>query len=73
MYDVYVLKNLKTDRFYIGYTIDLDRRINEHNKNKEVELIYYKCYKNANIARKRELGIKQYGSAWRAIKKRMES
>ena len=34
MYYVYVLKSLKTNKNYIGYTRDLDRRIPEHNRRK---------------------------------------
>ena len=31
MYYVYILKSLKTGKFYIGHTDNLDRRIEEHN------------------------------------------
>lgn len=70
---VYILKNLKTDRYYIGYTSNLEGRINEHKIKKAVKLIYYEAYEKEMQARLRELRLKQYGSAWRALKKRIES
>ena len=34
MYIVYILYSNSSNRFYVGYTNDLDRRINEHNRKK---------------------------------------
>ena len=35
MYYVYVLHSLKkSDRYYIGYTLDLEKRLKEHNNGK---------------------------------------
>jgi len=36
MYYVYVLQSVKDKDFYTGFTIDLDRRIKEHNQGLEV-------------------------------------
>ena len=72
MYYLYILKNLKTDQYYIGYTSNLERRIDEHKRKKDVELLYYEAYIDESQARKRELRLKQYGSAWRGLKKRIE-
>lgn len=36
MYFVYVLKSLKTGGLYKGITNELERRINEHNSNKNI-------------------------------------
>ena len=72
MYYLYILKNLKTDQYYIGYTSNLERRIEAHKRKKDVELIYYEAFKEESQARKRELRLKQYGSAWRELKKRIE-
>jgi predicted GIY-YIG superfamily endonuclease len=44
MYYVYVLKNNRTSRLYIGYTSNLKRRLNEHQKEKDVRLVYYEAY-----------------------------
>ncbi len=34
MYTVYVLYSDRIDRYYIGYTNDLERRLSEHNRRK---------------------------------------
>jgi putative endonuclease len=34
MFYVYILKSLKSGRFYIGYSEDPDRRLSEHNSGK---------------------------------------
>ena len=33
-YTVYILRSTKTKRFYIGFTIDIKRRLLEHNSGK---------------------------------------
>ena len=78
MFYLYLLQddNKKT---YIGYTNNLKRRLAEH-KNKKVcttkkmvnpKLIYYECYNNEKLARTRESKLKQYGSAYHGLKKRL--
>jgi putative endonuclease len=34
MYFVYVLKNVRTSRRYVGYTSDIKRRIDQHNSSR---------------------------------------
>ncbi|MDP3685036.1 MAG: GIY-YIG nuclease family protein, partial [Ignavibacteria bacterium] len=54
MYYVYVLKSLKDGNFYKGYTKDLKKRFEDHNKGKvestklrtPFELIYYEACRN---------------------------
>ena len=66
MYYVYVLKSLEED-YYIGYSSDLRRRVEEHKRgesrfgkqHKEVELIYYEAYATEALARKREAKLKK--------------
>ena len=58
----YVLVSLKDGRFYIGYTNDLRRRMEEHNLGKSFatnsrrpfKLIYYEAYLNKDDAENRE-------------------
>lgn len=70
MHCVYVLKR-KDDEYYIGYTNDLIGRVTEHKKEYSCKLIYYEAYIFEKSARNRERKIKYYGSAWRALKKRI--
>jgi len=72
MYYVYVLLNKENRKLYIGYTSDLKRRFRQHKRNfpKDI-LIYYEAYLNKKYAIKREQKLKYYGSAWRALKKRI--
>jgi putative endonuclease len=66
MYTVYVLYSSRIDRYYIGYTNDLDRRLSEHNRRKGKftdrgipwELKYTEDYSSKTEASKREQYIK---------------
>ena len=73
MYCVYILKikNRVKLPYYVGYTEDLKRRIFEHKKLNDIELIYYEAYQSEKIAKTRERKLKQYGGAWRSLKQRL--
>jgi len=66
MYFVYLLQSERDKTFYIGSTGDIKNRIKEHNKGKTksikhklpMKLIYFEAYANKNMARKRELELK---------------
>jgi len=71
MYYLYVLE-LQNKQFYIGYTGNLKRRVLEHQRKKEgCVLIYYEAYQEEELAKEREDKLKQYGSAWHGLKKRI--
>ena len=74
MYYVYVLsqKRRSTD-LYIGFTEDLKRRLTQHKREYPSELLYYEAYKSKEAAQNREKKLKFYGSAWRALKKRISA
>ena len=69
MYYVYVLKI--NNEFYIGYTEDLQRRLKRHKSEGEAKLVYYESYLLKRLATNREKKLKHYGSAWRALRKRI--
>ncbi len=79
MYYVYVLLSHKDNGYYIGYSADLKLRYREHQEGlvdstqnrRPVELIYYEAYKDERQARQRELKLKQFGSAYHALLKRL--
>jgi len=64
MYYVYVLKSKKDNKFYTGFTLNLDKRINEHNKGRKstrstlnrgpFELVHVEFVADRVIARKLE-------------------
>ncbi len=68
MYTVYVLRSLKTGRYYIGQTKNLEQRIIRHNKgwekftNKEIpwDLVYKTDFGTRSEAVKREKLLKSY-------------
>ena len=71
MYYVYLLKSEQGNK-YIGYTSDLKRRCEEHNKGlnqstkgQKWSLIYYEAFREESDARRRERGLKQSGQARR--------
>ena len=78
MFYVYVLESKKDKRYYIGFTIDLKKRFEEHILGKvkatfyqrPLVLVYYECYKNRKIAQKREKQLKS-GKAHIALMKRL--
>ena len=70
MHYTYVLKRQKNE-WYIGYTNDLRRRVAEYQKEGPCKLVYYEAYQSEKAARDRERKLKYYGSAWRALKKRI--
>ena len=63
---VYVLKSLKNGSLYVGYTTDLKKRFQEHNRGKNFstktlcpwELIHYEAYLDINDAMRREKYLK---------------
>ena len=71
MYYVYILQWKRNKKFYIGYTEYLEHRLREHQKVDDFKLIYYEVYRSEKAARQREKKLKYYGSAWRALKKRI--
>jgi len=67
MYYLYIIKSLKNQRYYIGSTNDIKRRLFEHNSGKSkytkltrpFELVYKEEYLTSSEARKRELYLKK--------------
>ena len=61
-YYVYILKSLKNGSLYIGYTSDLKKRVNKHNKGVNLatkpfipyKLIFYEGFLNRIDAKNRE-------------------
>lgn len=76
MYYVYILKSLKDGSLYIGYTIDLKKRITQHNGGQSLatknripyKLIYYEAFIDRIDAKHREEYLKS-GWGLRSIKK----
>lgn len=66
MYQVYILHSQKLNRYYVGFTNDLQRRLAEHNRKKGKytdagipwELVYTENYSTRQSAMKRERFIK---------------
>ena len=61
-YYVYVLRSLKFNFIYVGFTMNLRRRLKEHNNKEELstkhyapfELIFFEAYRNQKDAKRRE-------------------
>ncbi len=80
MYYVYVLQSQKDKNFYIGFTNNLQKRIEEHNSGiskatkgrRPLKLIYYEFCLNRQDAMRREKYLK---TTWgkRYIKNRIKS
>ena len=79
-YYVYVLQSITNGMWYTGFTVDLRRRIREHNtnaagwtKNKgPFNLLYYEASRNIEDARSREKYLKS-GMGKRYIRNRLKN
>ena len=79
MYYVYLLKSKKNDSLYIGYTKDLNRRLEEHNaslvgyteKYTPWVLLYCEGFISLEDAKKREKSLKYFGRAYSQLKGRI--
>jgi putative endonuclease len=80
MFYTYVLLSKKDDKFYIGFTNDLERRLEEHQAGKVEStkgrrpfvLVYYEACQNEKDAIKREKYFKT-GFGRRFLKNRLEN
>ena len=79
MYYVYLLRSLKNDRVYTGYTSDLKQRVIDHNNgkspftknNRPYKLVYYEAFASKSDAQKRERSLKLRGKASAQLRKRI--
>ena len=72
MFWVYIIKN-QNDDLYFGYTNNLERRLNEHNKsNFRWKIVGCEGYLSELDARERERKLKHYGQARSHLKNRMK-
>ena len=71
MFKVYILYSCKIDRYYIGYTSNLEERIRKHNqkhkkgvtqKSNDWIVVYSENFKDKASAMKREKQIKSWKS-----------
>ena len=79
-YYIYILKSLKDNQFYTGYTSDLKNRLDKHNKGKVIstknrlplKLVYFEGCLNQHDATHREKYLK---TSWgkRYIKERLKN
>lgn len=80
MYYTYLLRlSNNQQKYYIGSTPNLKRRITQHADGKclftskflPIKLIYAEIYLSENLAKEREYKLKQFGSAYRGLLKRL--
>ena len=80
MYCVYILYSKKSEKFYIGLTDSIEKRIQEHNSpdnhgwTKKFQpwiVSYFEAYLTASEARIRELSLKHHGKTWTELRKRI--
>jgi len=65
-YYTYVLKSERDDHLYVGFTSNLRKRFDEHNRGKvrstksrrPLSLVYYEEHENKTSGRKREIFLK---------------
>ena len=62
MFYTYILKSQKDGKLYVGFTVDLENRLKDHNKGmveatrsrRPLQLVYYEACLNEDKALKRE-------------------
>jgi putative endonuclease len=65
-YKVYILKSTIKERYHIGCSSDVNKRLDEHNKGKTKstrpfrpwKLIYFECFSSKELAFKKEWHLK---------------
>ena len=80
-YYVYVLQSKKDKSTYIGYSNDLKRRVEEHNKGlcsstkarRPFRIAAYEVYSSEIDARTRERSLKQFKNAYKELLKRISN
>jgi len=81
MFYTYVLQSLRDHTYYVGYTKDVNKRLNTHNLGKvrytkghfPYKLIYTEEYKSMKDAKAREREIKTFKNMRYFLKKQMGS
>lgn len=78
MFYVYVIVN-ESGGFYIGFTTDLSRRVDDHNsgRNKSTSgrswtLAYFEAFRSREEAAQRERQLKKHGQSKRWLMERIE-
>lgn len=72
MYYAYILHSLVKDRYYIGHTSNLEKRLDQHNSGrtrstsayKPWKLVCFEKYETKSEAYKREREIKKYKAGY---------
>lgn len=80
MFYVYIIKSKKDQKCYIGSTIDLRKRMKEHNEGKVFStksrrpftLVYYEAFRSEKDARLREQKLNNYGKNITNLYKRIK-
>lgn len=74
LYYCYILTNKNRTVLYIGYTEDMNQRLNQHQNGKgtsftkkynAVDLIYFEEFKDKKEAKKREKQLKNWHKEWK--------
>ncbi len=76
---VYLIRSLKTSKFYIGWTVDVERRLYQHNQEKNLstkaycpwELIGGETFSSKDEAKQREKSLKRNKRMQYFFKKRL--
>ena len=79
MYYLYILYSKDFDKWYIGYSSDLRKRLKQHNSGSVLstkafmpwQVIYYEAYQNKSLAQDREHKLKHHGRGFKELKKRI--
>ena len=80
MFFVYILQSKKDKSFYIGFAVDIKKRLEEHNQGlvrstkniRPIELIYCEIYKSKKDALIREKRLKRFAKGFASLKGRLK-
>jgi len=74
MFYTYILQHKISYKIYIGSTINLRQRLEQHlKKDKSWIIIYYEAYRVEKDAREREQKLKHYGTSLANLKCRIKN
>ncbi|OGY96705.1 MAG: hypothetical protein A2122_01010 [Candidatus Liptonbacteria bacterium GWB1_49_6] len=76
---IYLLRSLRDERFYIGFTTDIGARLEKHNLGKVYwtkrslpwKLVYYEAYISKMDALTREKQLKRFAKGFAQLRRRL--
>jgi putative endonuclease len=79
-YYLYIIKSIKSDHLYFGFSSDINKRLAKHNEGNvpstkpyiPYKLVYFEAYRTKEEALQREHNLKLRANAWNQLRLRIQ-